>query len=267
MEVTGGDGKPKRVTFLDTPGHQAFTSMRARGANMTDVVVLVVSADDGVMPQTIESINHAKAAGVPIVVAMNKIDKAEANPNKVLGQLAEHGLNPAEWGGDTEVVRTSAVTGQGVKELIEYLDYTATLKDLKASPSLPARGAVIESFMDPNRGVVARVLVQNGTLRIGDTLVCGAAYGRVRSITDDKGRAILEAGPSSPVEVIGLDTVPGAGDKFFSLEDPNDARDIAEERAAKATASAKFTAAAPVTLENLFDTIQQGAIKELRASF
>jgi translation initiation factor IF-2 len=212
VEVTGGDGKSKRVSFLDTPGHQAFTAMRARGANMTDVVVLVVAADDGVMPQTVESINHAKAAGVPIVVALNKIDKPEANANKVLGQLAEQGLNPAEWGGDTEVVRTSAVTGQGIKELIEYLDYTATLKDLKASPALPARGAVIEAFMDPNRGVVARVLVQNGTLHVGDTMVCGPAYGRVRSITDDKGKAIEEAGPSSPVEAIGLDSVPGAGD-------------------------------------------------------
>ena len=177
---------------------------------MTDVVVLVVAADDGVMPQTIESINHAKAAGVPIVVALNKIDKPEANPNKVLGQLAEHGLTPADWGGDTEVVRTSAVTGQGIKELIEYLDYTATLKDLKASPGLPARGTVIESFMDPNRGVVARVLVQNGTLHVGDTVVCGPGYGRVRSIGDDKGKQLQEAGPSSPVEMIGLESVPSA---------------------------------------------------------
>jgi translation initiation factor IF-2 len=262
VELTGGDGKPKRVTFLDTPGHQAFTAMRARGANMTDVVVLVVSADDGVMPQTIESINHAKAAGVPIVVAMNKIDKAEANPNKVLGQLAEHGLNPAEWGGDTEVVKTSAVTGQGVKELIEYLDYTATLKDLKASPSLPARGAVIEAFMDSSRGVVARVLVQNGTLRVGDTLVCGPAWGRVRSISDDKGRQIQEAGPSSPVEVIGLDEVPAPGDRFQAVEEPNQAREIAEERA-DADREGELDRRRKVTLENLFDTIQQGQVKEL----
>ena len=263
VELTGGDGKTKRVTFLDTPGHQAFTQMRARGANMTDVVVLVIAADDGVMPQTIESINHAKAAGVPIVVALNKIDKPEANANKVLGQLAEQGLNPQEWGGDTEVVRTSAVSGQGVKELIEYLDYTATLKELKASPGLPARGAVIESFMDPNRGVVARVLVQNGTLHVGDTVVCGPAYGRVRSITDDKGKQIQEAGPSSPVELIGLESVPGAGDKFYVMDDPNDAREIAEQR--KQTDRAGVIAQrSKVTLENLYDTIQKGTIKELR---
>ncbi len=263
VETIGGDGKIKRVTFLDTPGHQAFTAMRARGANMTDVVVLVVAADDGVMPQTVESINHAKAAGVPIVVALNKIDKAEANPNKVLGQLAENGLNPQEWGGDTEVVRTSATTGQGVKELIEYLDYVATLKELKASPGLPARGAVIESFMDPNRGVVARVLVQNGTLHVGDTLVCGPAWGRVRSLTDDKGKQIQQAGPSSPVEVIGLDTVPGSGDKFYVLDDANEARDIADNR--KMTdRQGEIAQRAKVTLENLHDTIQKGAIKELR---
>ncbi len=262
VEVTGGDGKPKRVTFLDTPGHQAFTAMRARGANMTDVVVLVVAADDGVMPQTIESINHAKAAGVPIVVAMNKIDKPEANVNKVLGQLAEQGLNPAEWGGDTEVVKTSAVTGQGIKELIEYLDYTATLKELKASPALPARGAVIEAKMDANRGVVARVLVQNGTLHVGDTLVCGPAWGRVRSISDDKGRSIEEAGPSSPVEVIGLDQVPSPGDRFQAVEDPNQAREIAEERS-QADREGELDRRRKVTLENLFDTIQQGQVKEL----
>ena len=262
VEVTGGDGKPKRVTFLDTPGHQAFTAMRARGANITDVVVLVVAADDGVMPQTIESINHAKAAGVPIVVAMNKIDKPEANPNKVLGQLAEQGLNPAEWGGDTEVVRTSAVTGQGVKELIEYLDYTATLKELKGSPGLPARGAVIEAFMDPNRGVVARVLVQNGTLHVGDTIVCGPSWGRVRSINDDKGKAIQEAGPSSPVEVIGLDGAPTPGDKFYALDDANQAREIAEERS-QTDREGEIAQRRKVTLENLFDTIQQGSVKEL----
>jgi len=263
VELTGSDGTLKRVTFLDTPGHQAFTAMRARGANMTDVVVLVVAADDGVMPQTIESISHAKAAGVPIVVAMNKIDKPEANPNKVLGQLAEQGLNPAEWGGDTEVVRTSATTGQGIKELIEYLDYTATLRELKASTTLPARGAVIESFMDPNRGCVARVLVQNGTLHVGDTLVCGPAWGRVRSLTDDKGQSIQQAGPSSPVEVIGLDTVPGSGDKFYALDDANEARDISDERK-MIDRQGEIAQRSKVTLENLYDTIQKEAIKELR---
>ncbi len=262
VEVEGSDGKRKRVTFLDTPGHQAFTAMRARGANMTDVVVLVVAADDGVMPQTIESINHAKAANVPIVVAMNKIDKPEANPNKVLGQLAEQGLNPAEWGGDVEVVKTSAVTGQGVKELIEYLDYVAALRELKASPQLPPRGAVVESFMDPNRGVIARVLVQNGTLKVGDVLVCGTAYGRVRSIMDDKGVMTTTAGPSSPVEVIGLDEVPDAGDVFVAVEDLSQAKAISDEEK-QSHRMGEIAKRAKVTLENLYDTIQAGDVKEL----
>ena len=262
VNVPGSDGKEKRVTFLDTPGHQAFTSMRARGANVTDVVVLVVAADDGVMPQTIESIDHAKAAKVPIVVAMNKIDKPEANPNRVLGQLAEHGLNPAEWGGDVEVVRTSAVTGQGIKELIEYLDYVATLRDLKASPSLPARGAVIESFMDPARGTIGRVLVQNGTLKIGDMVVCGPASGRVRSLIDDKGKQIREAGPATPVELVGLDGVPDAGEKFYVVLDPNRAKDLAEERAMQNRAG-EIAKRNKVTLDNLFETIKEGDVKEL----
>jgi len=263
VTVAGSDGKEKRVTFLDTPGHQAFTAMRARGANMTDVVVLVVAADDGVMPQTIESINHAKAAGVPIVVAMNKIDKAEANPNRVLGQLAEHGLNPTEWGGDIEVVKTSAVSGQGVKELIEYLDYVATLRDLKAAPQMPARGAVVESFMDANRGVIARVLVQNGTLRIGDVVICGSAWGRVRSLIDDKGKAIKEAGPAAPVEVIGLDVVPAAGDRFYVVEDSAKAQEIAEEQR-QTTREEDIAKRTKVTLENLYDTMKLGDVKELR---
>lgn len=263
VELAGSDGKLKRVTFLDTPGHQAFTAMRARGANITDVIVLVVAADDGVMPQTIESINHAKAANVTIVVAMNKIDKAEANPNKVLGQLAEHGLNPTEWGGDTEVVRTSAVTGQGIKELIEYLDYTASLKELKASPQLPARGAVVESFMDPLRGVIARVLVQNGTLKIGDVVVCGPSAGRVRVLIDDKNKQITEAGPATPVEVIGLDAVPAAGDRFYVVEDLTEAKAIAEERS-MADRAGEIAQRNKVTLENLFDTIRKEDIKELR---
>jgi len=215
-----------------------------------------------VMPQTIESIAHAKAAGVPIVVAMNKIDKPEANPNRVLGQLAEHGLNPTEWGGDVEVVKTSAVTGQGVKELIEYLDYVATLRELKASPQLPARGAVIESFMDPNRGVIARVLVQNGTLKVGDTLVCGAAWGRVRSLTDDKGRATQVAPPATPVEVIGLNKVPAAGDRFFAVKESSQAQEISDERF-QLDRAGELAQRAKVTLDNLYETIQKGEIKEL----
>ncbi len=262
VSLTGSDGKPKRVTFLDTPGHQAFTAMRARGANLTDVVVLVVAADDGVMPQTVESIDHAKAANVPIVVALNKIDKPEANANKVLGQLAEHGLNPVEWGGDVEVVRTSAATGQGVKELIEYLDYTATLRELKASPQLPARGTVIEAFMDPLRGVVARVMVQNGTLRIGDAMVCGPASGRVRQLLDDQGRPVTEAGPATPVEVFGLDNVPIGADPLYVVDDLAKSKSIAEERA-HADRESDIAQRTKVTLENLFDTIKRGEIKEL----
>jgi len=262
VKINGSDGKTKRVTFLDTPGHQAFTAMRARGANMTDVVVLVVAADDGVMPQTVESINHAKAAGVPIVVALNKIDKPDARPDRVLGQLAENGLNPSEWGGETEVVRTSAATGQGVRELIEYLDYVASLRELKASPTLPASGRVVEAFMDPNRGAVARVLVQDGTLRIGDALVCGATSGRVRSMSDDKNQPITEAGPATPIEVIGLDAAPSAGESFYVIDDISQAKAIAEEQAV-AVRESEIARRNKVTLDNLFDTIKLGEVREL----
>ena len=206
----------KKITFIDTPGHQAFTAMRARGANMTDVVVLVVGAAEGVQPQTIESINHAKAAGVPIVVALNKIDRPDANVNAVLGQLAGNGLNPVEYGGDTEVVRTSAVTGQGIPELLEILDLQSQIMDLKADPDAPARGTVIESRVDPGLGPVATVLVQNGTLHVGDVVICGPGYGRVRMLLNDLGQHIQEAGPSTPVVVSGLDELPSAGDKFSS---------------------------------------------------
>ena len=262
VTITGSDGKAKRVTFLDTPGHQAFTAMRARGANVTDVVVLVVAADDGVMPQTVESISHAKAANVPIVVALNKIDKPEANANRVLGQLAEHGLNPAEWGGDVEVVRTSAATGAGVKELIEYLDYVATLRELKASSDMPARGSVVEAFMDPLRGVVARVIIRNGTLRIGDSIVCGPSSGRVRQLLDDKGHSISEAGASMPVEVIGLDDVPVGGDSMYVVEDPAQAKAMAQERA-QADRQQEIIRRQKVTLDNLFDTIKRDKVQEL----
>ncbi len=262
VTINGSDGKAKRVTFLDTPGHQAFTAMRARGANVTDVVVLVVAADDGVMPQTVESISHAKAANVPIVVALNKIDKPEANANRVLGQLAEQGLNPAEWGGDVEVVRTSAMSGLGVKELIEYLDYVATLRDLKASTDMPARGSVVEAFKDPLRGVVARVIVRNGTLRIGDSIVCGPSSGRVRQLLDDKGQSIAEAGPATPVEVIGLDDVPVGGDSMYVVDDPAQAKAIAQERAQMDRAN-EIARRHKVTLDNLFDTIKRDKVREL----
>ena len=262
VTITGSDGKPKRVTFLDTPGHQAFTAMRARGANITDVVVLVVAADDGVMPQTVESISHAKAANVPIVVALNKIDKPEANANRVLGQLAEQGLNPAEWGGDVEVVRTSAVSGAGVKELIEYLDYVATLRELKAAVQMPARGSVVEAFMDPLRGVVARVIVRNGTLRIGDSIVCGPTSGRVRQLLDDKGHSITEAAPATPVEVIGLDEVPVGGDSMYVVTDPAQAKTIAQERS-QMDRENEIARRQKVTLDNLFDTIKRDKVREL----
>jgi translation initiation factor IF-2 len=261
--VTLGEGDAaKRVTFIDTPGHQAFTSMRARGANMTDVVVLVVSAAEGVQPQTIESINHAKAAGVPIVVAMNKIDRADANPDMVLGQLASHGLNPVEWGGDVEVIRTSATTGQGVNDLIEILDYQSTLLDLKADPTAPARGTVIEASIDEGLGSVATVLVQDGTLRPGDIILTGPGYGRVRSLWNDRGENITEAGPSVPVIVSGLDESPQAGDKLFVLDDFDRARSIAEERSTQSRQT-HLSSTAKVTLDNLFDTMKTGDIKTI----
>jgi translation initiation factor IF-2 len=261
--VTVGEGAAaKRVTFIDTPGHQAFTSMRARGANMTDVVVLVVAAVEGVMPQTIESINHAKAAGVPIIVAMNKIDRADANPDMVLGQLAAQGLNPVEWGGDTEVIRTSAVTGQGIKELIEILDYQAELLELRANAKGPARGIVIESNMDEGLGSIATVLVQDGTLRPGDIILSGPGYGRVRLLMNDRRESIPEAGPSTPVIVSGLNQLPSAGDKFFQLDDMERARSIAEERATNVRQT-QLSSRSRVTLETLFATMKAGDVKTI----
>jgi translation initiation factor IF-2 len=261
--VSLGEGDTKRrVTFIDTPGHQAFTSMRARGANMTDVVVLVVSAAEGIQPQTIESINHARAAGVPIVVALNKIDRADANPDMVLGQLAGQDLNPVEWGGQTEVIRTSATTGQGVKELIEILDYQSELLDLKADPTAPARGSVIESNVDEGLGPVATVLIQDGTLKIGDVVLSGAGYGRIRSLLDDRRQAITEAGPSTPVIVSGLSTLPGAGDKFYKVQDIERARQIGEERAARTRADA-LAGQTKVTAGNLLQSIAAGDVSTI----
>jgi translation initiation factor IF-2 len=261
--VTLGEGETKKkVTFIDTPGHQAFTSMRARGANMTDVVVLVVSAAEGVQPQTVESINHAKAAEVPIVVAMNKIDRPDANPDMVLGQLAAQGLNPVEWGGEIEVVRTSAVTGQGVKDLIEILDYQSQLLELKADPSAPARGAVIESRVDPGLGPVATVLVQDGTLRVGDSVLSGPGYGRIRTLLNDRGEMITEAGPSTPVIVSGLSELPDAGDKFYVVPDFDRARSIAEERSLLSRQK-QLAGKTQVSLTNLMETIKEGEIKTI----
>ena len=218
------------VTFLDTPGHEAFTAMRARGAQLTDVVVLVVAADDGVMPQTLEAINHAKAANVPIVVALNKIDLGEENKLRIYGQLAENGLVPSgEWGGDVDVIATSAVTGAGIQTLIEHLADLSSLLELRADPTLPATGTVIEAETKPGVGAVARVLVQEGTLRVGDSVVCGPAFGKVRALLDDRNRRIQQAGPSLPVEVWGLDDVPTAGDRLYALESLQRANDIATE--------------------------------------
>ncbi len=257
VEMDGEAGKKKRVTFIDTPGHQAFTSMRARGANMTDVVVLVVSAAEGVQPQTIESINHAKAAGVPIVVAMNKIDRPDVIEQQVLGQLAGQGLNPVEWGGDTEVIRTSATTGQGIRDLIETLDLHSLLLDLKANPKAPARGSVIESNIDPGLGPVATVLVQDGTLKVGDVMLSGPGFGRIRQLLNDMGKPIREAGPSTPVIVSGLSVLPSAGDKFFVVEDVDRARSIAEERASLVRQN-QLAGQNRVTADNLIATIKAG---------
>jgi translation initiation factor IF-2 len=259
-----GDGdSAKRVTFIDTPGHEAFTKMRARGATMTDVVVLVVSAAEGVQPQTIESINHAKAAGVPIVVALNKIDRPDSNEPQVLGQLAGQGLNPVEWGGDIEVVRTSAVTGQGIEELIEILDYQSQLLDLKTDPTAPARGTVIESNMQPGLGSVATVLIQDGTLRPGDAVLVGSAYGRVRMLLNDRGESIQAATASMPVVVSGIDALPMAGDKAYQVSDMDRARAIAEEREMLHRQQQLASRNQVTTRDNLTEVIRAGQTKTI----
>jgi translation initiation factor IF-2 len=257
--IAAGD---KRVTFLDTPGHEAFTAMRARGANMTDVVVLVVAADDGVMPQTIEAIHHAKAAGVPIIVALNKIDLPGVDTNRIYGQLAEHELSPTEWGGKTEVCKTSAVTGQGVNELLEYLDYTSDLLELKADNDIPATGWVVEAKMTSNQGPVATVLIKEGKLSKGDIVLAGAGYGRIRSIKDSYGKSIKVATSSMPVEISGLSDVPQAGDRFYCLDDINKAKNAAEENKFL-TREEALVRRSQVTLDNLFSQIAAGKVAEL----
>ena len=254
------NGNP--ITFLDTQGHAAFTSMRARGAMCTDIAILVVAADDGIMPQTIEAINHAKAANIPIIVAVNKMDKPGANPDRVLTQLTEHELVPAEWGGDTEVVRISAKTGEGIDELLETVIMTAELADLKANPNRAAKGIVIEARLDKNRGPIATLLVQNGTLHKGDLIIAGTAVGKVRVMTDDKGRTIQSAGPSIPVEITGLAETPAPGDEFNAVSDERMARQLVEQRKqAEKDAAAKLNS--KVTLDNLFAKMQEGEMKEL----
>jgi len=261
VDVETSEGK-KRVVFLDTPGHEAFTAMRARGAQVTDIAVLVVAADDGVMPQTVEAINHAKAAGVPIIVAINKIDKPEANPDRVKQELTQHGLIPEDWGGDTIMVPVSAKTGEGVDELLEMLALQAELMELKANPNKPARGVVLEAKLDKKRGPVATFLVQNGTLKVGDAVVAGLYAGKIRAMFDDKGKQVKEAGPSMPVEVLGLDGVPLAGDKFYVVKDEKTARKIAEKRQELARESA-LEKEKRVSLEELFSQMQAGEVKEL----
>ena len=252
----------KKVTFIDTPGHQAFTAMRARGANMTDVVVLVIDAAQGIQPQTSESINHAKAAGVPIVVALNKIDRPDANPDMVLGQLAGAELNPVEWGGDTEVVRTSAFTGQGIPELLEILEYQSDLRELRADPDSPARGSVIESRMDPGLGPVATVLVQDGTLKVGDVVLSGQGWGKVRSLLNDQMKPIREAGPSTPVVISGLSELPAAGDKFFAMDDLDRARSIAAERL-NAQRAEQLANKSQVSLDSIYGQMKESQIKTI----
>ncbi len=249
------------ITFLDTPGHAAFTSMRARGAQVTDVAILVVAADDGVMPQTVEAINHAKAAGVPIIVAVNKIDKEGANPDRVLQQLTEYELVPEEWGGDTIVCNISAKQKIGIENLLEMVLLTADIQELKANPDRRAKGTVIEAKLDRGRGPVATILIQNGTLHTGDIVIAGKTVGRVRAMTDDRGRKLDSAGPSMPVEIIGLSEVPDAGDLFYAVEDERMARELAEQRKTEEK-DEKAKMQEKITLENLFSHIKEGEVKD-----
>lgn len=258
--VTVGD---KAITFLDTPGHAAFTSMRARGAKITDIAILVVAADDGIMPQTIEAINHAKAAEIPIIVAVNKIDKDGANPDRVLQQLTEYELVPEEWGGQTIVCNISAKFGQGIENLLEMVLLTAEVADLKANPNRRAQGTVIEAKLDKGRGPVSTILVQNGTLHEGDSVIAGTAVGRVRAMTNEDGKKIPTAGPSVPVEIIGLAEVPNAGDEFYAVDDEKMARALVQQRK-EHEKEERNKAMHKVTLDNLFDSIQQGEMKELK---
>lgn len=251
----------KKIVFLDTPGHEAFTSMRARGAQVTDIAILVVAADDGVMPQTVEAINHAKAAGVPIIVAVNKIDKANANPDRVKQQLSEHGLLAEDWGGQTIMVPVSAHQQIGLTDLLEMILLVAEMQDLKANPNIPAQGTIIEAELDKGRGPVATVLVQKGTLRIGDTILAGTAYGKVRAMINERGEQLKKAGPSTPVEVLGLSDVPMAGD-ILNATDEKTARSVSEKRTAKRRVE-EMQSGGKVSLDDIFRQIQDGKLKEL----
>ncbi|MBP5662455.1 MAG: translation initiation factor IF-2 [Clostridia bacterium] len=252
----------KKITFIDTPGHEAFTSMRARGAQSTDIAILVVAADDGVMPQTVEAINHAKAAEVPIIVAINKMDKPAADPERVKTELTQHGITPEEWGGDTIIVPVSAYTKEGIDKLLEMILLVAEVENYKANPDVMAKGVIIEARLDKGRGPVATVLVQNGTLHVGDTIVAGTVFGRVRAMMNDKGEKLQKAAPSTPVEVLGFNEVPEAGDKIFATEDDRLSRQVAQERRDKIKLE-QAKAKGKASLDDLFAQIQQGEMKQL----
>ncbi len=258
VDVQGRD-----ITFLDTPGHEAFTTMRARGAQVTDIAILVVAADDGIMPQTIEAINHAKAAGVSVIVAINKMDKVAANPDRVMQQLTEHEIIPEEWGGDTPCIPISAKTGMGIDDLLEMVTLVADMKELKANPDRAAKGTVVEARLDKGRGPIATILVQNGTLHAGDIVVAGTAVGRVRAMTNERGERVTEAGPSVPVEITGLAEVPAGGDVFNAVSDERLARELVEQRKEKKKEEL-FNSRTKVNLDNLFDQMKLGEIKELK---
>ncbi|HHT50422.1 MAG TPA: translation initiation factor IF-2 [Eubacteriaceae bacterium] len=252
----------EKITFLDTPGHEAFTSMRLRGASITDIAILVVAADDGVMPQTVEAINHAKAADVPIIVAINKIDKSTAAPDRVKQELTEYGLIAEEWGGDTICVPVSALTGEGIDNLLEMILLVSEMLELKANPKKRARGSIIEAELNKGRGTVATLLVETGTIRVGDSIVAGTAYGKVRAMVDDKGKRVKKAGPSMPVEIIGLSEVPSAGDTLYVLKDDKLARTIAEKNK-EAFREQNLVKTHRLSLDDLFSKIQEGEIKEI----
>ena len=252
----------EKITFLDTPGHEAFTAMRLRGASITDIAILVVAADDGVMPQTIEAINHAKAADVPIIIAINKIDKSTATPDRVKQELTEHGLIAEEWGGDTICVPVSALTGDGIDNLLEMILLVSEMQELKANPNKRAKGSIIEAELNKGRGTVATLLVETGTIRVGDSIVAGTAYGKVRAMVDDKGKKVKKAGPSMPVEIIGLSEVPTAGDTLYVLADDRLARTIAEKNK-EAQREQNLTKTHRLSLDDLFTKIQEGEVKEI----
>lgn len=256
------DVNDKKITFLDTPGHAAFTTMRARGAQVTDITILVVAADDGVMPQTVEAINHAKAAGVPIIVAVNKMDKPAANPDRVMQELTEYELVPEAWGGDTIFVPISAIQGEGIDNLLEMILLVSEVEEYKANPNRYATGTVIEAQLDKGKGTIATLLVQNGTLRVGDPIVVGTTYGRVRAMVSDIGRRVKVAGPSTPVEITGLNEVPQAGDRFMAFADEKKARQIGESRAQEALLAQRGEKS-KLSLEDLFQQIKEGDVKEI----